>query len=524
MRKNFLIYRIIFSFFILTFSSCVNHDFDLDDGKLDTNATFGDGIGLPVGNIEKISIYDKLLEVYDDTIGVGDDNVLYVEYAGTFPVNFPEFTVPEIAAGGGEQTLSMGDNPILLQGVEPFHITVGTIKDMLKKPESKEGLDLDPINILFSSCTLDISFGLLGISLIPEANNGAELIVTLTFSKKFRIKGADMVNNTTIITDTIPFGSNQPVQIEVESYTFDDNITESDLTYSVDLDPGSATSLNPNDPKFNLVINGQPKISSLECRLSGQKNFNGAIAEFRDLQNAFGDKDTLEFNNPSMTLSFETNLDAKFTMGLNLRSGTITSILNPPLPFEPPKTPSHTIDTGRLSNFREIISTPFPEKLDYTGSLIFNEEDIATLPGSVNLNATYSFKIPFDFKEISLSLKDTITDLFTEDTYDDIFSHIDDVTIEADLENSIAGTGMHIDAVILDADRKEIPGLVETKLDGTKLSIAIKDDSYGATMKNARHLAFTFRLSGVDTKIKKSDFIEIKNLRLVSSSGIRYEF
>jgi hypothetical protein len=140
----------------------------------------------------------------------------------------------------------------------------------------------------------------------------------------------------------------------------------------------------------------------------------------------------------------------------------------------------------------------------------------------MEITADYSFKIPFDFDEISLSLSDTITDLFTGDTYDQIFSYIDDIAIEADFENKIGGNGMEmkISAVILDSDNKEISGLLETKSENNKLSIAITN---GKSLKEARHLAFTFTLSGQGA-IKKGDYIEIKNLRLVSSNGIHYEF
>jgi hypothetical protein len=41
-------------------------------------------------------------------------------------------------------------------------------------------------------------------------------------------------------------------------------------------------------------------------------------------------------------------------------------------------------------------------------------------------------------------------------------------------------------------------------------------------MKKARHLKFTFTLSGSGA-IKRDDYIDINNVRLVSSKGIHYE-
>lgn len=534
MRKNFLIYQIIFSFFILSFPSCINQDFDLDDDKLDTNVTFGDGINLPVGDIEKISIYDELLKVYD-SLKVEDNGVLYVEYGGTFPVEFPAFEVPAI------QKVETGSTPILPD------ISVGTniplqedllliedeIADVMTKPELEDdNLSIDPIEIGFASLTLKVGFELSGLDIDAEDNNTV-IAVTLTFPENYKLEEELLtINRDVLFKDINKNGYTFLEGIKVKSYTFGD---KGNLAYKAVLKKGDATSLdNATSPTFKFVLEAEspnpPEISYLKCHLNGTKSFNGEVNDFGDLQSAFGEGDTLEFKNPSLSFDLITNfISADFKLGFNLSSDqTSASLGDNLLVFNKPENgdTSYILTKTDLENFDRIISTPFPEKLDYTVDLIFNDQDQEViLPGSLDLSANYSFKIPFDLDKISLSLKDTITDLFNEDTYEQIFSHIDDVAIEADLDINI-GDGdieLEIEAAVLDSTFAIIPDLVDVSRNNNILSIAIKNDEDGEKMKKARHLAFTFRLSGKGA-IKESDSIEIKNVKLVSGSGIHYEF
>ena len=532
MRKNFLIYQIIFifSFFILSFSSCINQNFDLDDDKLDTNVTLGSGIDLPVGDIEQISIYDELLKVCD-SLKAGDDGVLYVEYGGTFPVEFPEFKVPAIQNVEHESPMGLLNGNILLP--EELLLAEAEIADMMTKPELKDdNLHIDPIEIGFSSLTLKVGFELSGLDLDVEDNN-AVITVTLTFPKNYELEEELTINRE--VYREVPFkdinknGYTFLEGIKVKSYTFGD---KENLTYTVVLKKGDAASLDVTDPTFKFVLEAEspnpPEISYLKCHLSGTKSFSGEVTDFGDLQSAFGEGDTLEFKNSSLSFDLRTNfISADFKLGFNMSSDrTSASLGDNLLIFNKPENgdTSYVLTKTELENFDRIISTPFPKKLDYSVELIFdNPDQEVILPGSLDLSANYSFKIPFEFDKISLSLKNTITDLFNEDTYEQIFSHVDDVSIVADLDISIESGRIELDdAVILDSDSKEIPDLVTASKDGNLLSIAIKNNEE-EKMKKARHLELTFRLSGGGA-IKESDYIKINKLRLVSSSGIHYEF
>ena len=540
MKKNPLIYQIVFSFFILSFSSCINQDFDIDDEKLDKNVTLGNSINLPVGNIQKIIVSDELRKVYDE-LKSGDDGVLYIEYKGEFPVEFPRMDFPieedethrEITNISGEIPLTgAGGSRELIKSTMEYKLTV---------PELEE-IKVDAKKIVFNSLDLNVGFRLTGISL--DAEEGAEVIVTLTFSEHYGIEGSSTV------TYTIPFAElNKESEnsfyypsekVQVSSYTFDPD-KDGELTYTLALNTGSATRLTASDPHFSLVLkpeNPKPDISYLECSLKGTKEFDGGVDGFGDLEKSFSPGDVLKFNNPSLSLNLTTKLGTDFKLGLDLSKtiegdekivaslddDKLLSFEKPEFGF--PKTETYSLTPENLVNFDDIISTPFPTELDYVVKLSFDDDNAKLSPEQLDLSADYTFKIPFDFKEIDLSLKDTITNLFSEDIYDQVFSHTKkSVSIQADVVDvSIGdgGIGLQISAAILDANFNEIIDFGDVLKENKTLSIAIEGDDL-EKMKDARHLGFVFRLSGQGA-IKESDYIEIKGVRIVSESGIHYEF
>jgi hypothetical protein len=542
MKKSLLIHQIIFSCFILSFSSCINQDFDFDDEKLDTNVTLGgDSINLPVGNIEKISVYKELQKLYDQ-LEIGNDGVLYIEYDGTFPVEFPNFEVPEIEPTKRLSSIKKLNGEIPIESIpeDGLELITDNIENLKIDPKLEDDeLDFVPKEIEFSSFFIKVGLKLSGIDLNPEDNN-AEVIVTLTFPENYSFESQPNTIEITVpftdIKDEVYYPSSG--NIKVNSYTLGGS---EEITYTAVLKKGNANKLYAGAPTFYLIIEAaeNPVISYLQGNLKGTKPFEGVVGGFGDLQDAFGNSDVLEFKNPSLALDLTTNLGTSFNLGLELsksvESGnkTFASLDEENLLFfEKPgdgftKIQSYLLTPENLVNFDKIINTPFPDQLDYTVKLVFEDEEAKLLPSDqLELSADYSFKIPFDFKEIDLSLKDTITNLFDEDIYEQVFSHAKkDISIEADLVDvSIGDEGIKLDisAAILDSHFNEIIDLGHVLKDNNTLLIAIKKDDL-EKMKNARHLGFTFRLSGKGA-IKKDDYIQIKGVRLVSGSGIHYEF
>lgn len=521
MKKNFLICRIIFSFFILAFSSCINSDFDLNDDKMDPTVDVGDSISVPVGDIERIVVYDKLVKLYDK-IKVREDGVLYVKYDGTFGVEFPDFEFPkieEIEINVNEIPLSNGELPF----VDVDNLIENSEEIKISKPDLTDGeLEFDPVEIGFSSLTLDVGFIFSGV--VPN-NDDAQIVVTVKLPESYVVDGERE------LTKEFPFDGKPHSlgKIKVNSYKFAGDGT---LSYRVGLKKNGADLLTVNDPQLKFTLKAEspnpPEISWLKCHLSGSKTFSGTESGFGDLLNVFGENDTLQFSAPSLSLHLNTNLETSFKLGISMSDGG-SSPLKDSWEF---KKPSHdTVFAAKPEMLKDLISTPFPEKLDYNVSLEFDKEEMTRLlpKDQMVFSADYSFEIPFSLDRINLSLNDTITDLFSEDTYEQIFRHIGDIFIKADLKSSI-GNGditMDISAAILDSAFVEITPLVTVKVDkisedrDSLLTIEIKSEE-AEKMKKARHLAFTFRLSG-SGDMKKDDYIEVKNLRIISNKGLHYE-
>jgi hypothetical protein len=568
MKKDLLIYQIALGSFMLSFSSCINQDFDIDDDKLDKNVTIGNSINLPIGDIEKISVYDQIKELYKD-LEVDDNGTLYIEYGGTFPVKFPKFEIPSITTT--ERLLAIKNVsgttvtiPSVSLGKEEItqKLVTDTIKNLaIDTKLSDNELTFEPKKIGFEAFTLKIGLHLLDVTLTDGISDNAEVIVDFIFPENYNFRGV----TSNEIQMVVPFKEVSKAgevyyplagRIEVESYELGG---EEGIDYTVTLKIKTRDAIEyiyfEQEPKFYLSIDTDPNpptLSYLECSIHGTKEFTGEEKGFAELQDVFGANDSLQFKNPSLSLELTTNLGTDFNLGLKLSrdvgsENEIVASLTDKLPFVKStdglaKTETYDLSPTNLVNFDKMISTPFPQSLGYTVQLIFNDDE-AKLPPTddLELSANYSFKIPFDFNNIDLSLNDTITNLFSEDTYEQVFSYTDNVIIEADNvgvnigvdKNGKSNIELEIIANILDANSERIDiklGKDEDKvkegkgyyvLKNGKLSITIEGGN--KLMKDARDLEFTFRLHGSGA-IKNTDSIEIKGLRLRSDNGIHYEF
>ncbi|MDR2683387.1 MAG: hypothetical protein LBB64_05920, partial [Dysgonamonadaceae bacterium] len=129
--------QLIVSLFIIALSACTDQRYDLDDDKVDKSVVFSpDGINIPIGQIDKISIDNELKKLYtsdQNPIQVDENGILYMEYAGEIPFEFPEFqaltvssvnTTPtdlqNIPAGTG--IIPKGKWPLLDNGLASYTI------------------------------------------------------------------------------------------------------------------------------------------------------------------------------------------------------------------------------------------------------------------------------------------------------------------------------------------------------------------------------------------------------------------
>jgi hypothetical protein len=538
MKKAFLIYPVIFSFFMFIFSSCIHRDFNFDDEKLDKNITFSDSINLPIGSIQRISIYEELKKVYDP-IKVGDDNVLCIGYEGTFPIKFPKYEIPTVEKLESTIPIIGFSGKITIPPVTDRVTLIGGAKTKYEVERSKliddDDLTIIPEKVEFTSFAINMGFELSGI-IFESVGEDAQLIVSLTFPDDYNVKdnpGNTIIESVNIKKDIQDKGNFYcPLGIvEINSYTFND-ITD-ELTYNVTLAIGNSPIVfTATDPVFKLILEAENQniaVSYLECSIDGIKTFKGTEGGFGDLQNAFGETNILEFKDPSVSVNLTTNLESQFEWDIEMSKDNLTAYLQKPFLFDEGSTrKTFVLTPENFINFDKIISTPFPDELDYKVELTFNNQKAKLLsPDQIVITSDYLFNIPLNFNRIDLSVKDTITDLFGKDIYDQIFSYAQkDISIEADLVDVSIGDGkinVDISAAILDADFKEIIHLGsilrEDKTPNLSIIIGANDLE---KMKKARHLKFDFRLSG-EGAITESDYISISGVRLISGSGIHHE-
>jgi hypothetical protein len=152
----------------------------------------------------------------------------------------------------------------------------------------------------------------------------------------------------------------------------------------------------------------------------------------------------------------------------------------------------------------------------------------------MSLSALYTIKLPFDFENLSLSISDTITDLFSEDLYNALFKYAEgSLKIQAENVDLAVGNDMKINvtAKILDRDYQsvDIPEQTFELRNGSQnegFTVEIKRENMDK-MIDAKHLEFVFELSGsgdiVDVNYERSSYIHIQKLRIISDAGIHYE-
>ncbi|MDR0427375.1 MAG: DUF4621 domain-containing protein [Dysgonamonadaceae bacterium] len=539
MRTDCSILQIIFVFFLLSVTSCVNHDFDFDNEKLDKNATFGDSLNLPLGNIQKISILEELRKMYDQ-IRVGEtDRILYIGYEGTFPAEFPDYEIPTVELLTVSTPIEeVSGGVILPPGIEIPLIQENKAKYEVERPRLINETDLTVISrkVGFDSFVIHAGFELPGID-FESVGDDAQLTVFLTFPANFTLKNPTedyTIQSSVFIKDIIGLSYCSLGKIEVDSYVFEDG--ESELTYRVVLNSGNDfIRLQADNPEFNLILetdNENIAVSYLDCSVDGTKEFDGAESGFGDLQSAFGENNILKFKDPSVAVDLTTNLGCAFEFDIKMFKNDTPAFLNAPLQVKRSDEVTHyeyKLTTENFVNFDEIVSTPLADELAYAITLTFNNQEATLLPSEQLLLTTdYSFNIPFNFKEVYLNMRDTITNIFDEDIYDQVFSHAKkDVSIQADVVDISTEKGifdLNISAVILDSDFNEIIR-VGSELNRTQtpnLAITIKEEDM-EKMKDARHLEFVFQLTG-EGAISEDDYIKIDGVRLVSGSGIYFKF
>jgi hypothetical protein len=579
MKKQLLFFRLLPGIFIFFLSSCINHDYDLTDENLDKDVVFSPGgFNVPVGSIDTIFIGDELRKFLDENeteiLTDPENGVFYIQYSGEFPVEFPEYTVPEFK---GIET-----EPVDVEGivpkdmVDPYPLTlpfnasdpIQIVSDKqanynLEQPyfrTPKEGLEVSIEQSYFSRYELNITVYLYHMKFLENSN--AKLLLAMDFPNNFTFQegGKDPITGKTHIEKTIDVaefkGDDQIIQCTVTevaklfSYKYDlENVI---LDYNVTLQIDGQTDIRLTDaPEFNMDIsinNDNVALDYVIGSVIGIESIAGSI-ETGDFTDAFKGN-ILDFKNPSLYLNLQSNLQVDFNMDMilvakgsedeeigsafvdNLEFGKSAGELKEEQYLLSPIQPEgvdYWKEFKMNTLFRQI-----PKEMTYEMNAHFNENNVKLYPEGLTLSALYTIKLPFDFEDLSLQISDTITDLFSEELYDALFEYAEgNLKIQADNVDLVLGTDMSIEvtAKILDENYQGV-GIADQTFSlqsgpqNKGFAVEIKPADM-EKMVDARHLEFAFRLKGsgaiIDVNYNQASYIHIQKLRIISDAGVHYE-
>jgi hypothetical protein len=544
--------QLIFSFFILTFSACTDHQYDLDDEKVDKNVVFSpDGINIPIGQIDKMSIDKELKKTYDNMnsqIQVDENGILYIEYTGEFPIVFPDFQLLTISP--------MVTNPVDLQGISSGTVTIPKSKfplfNFMSVPfeidqpvftGEQQGLQINTEKINFSNLGLDLNFDFSGIQF---GAGDADLILTLEYPANFILK--DQVNPVQKIIHITPNKTSYEIKDIINIVAYDYRETDNNLKYKLELDvkSGLAVTTSGGVPQFKMTLSASNnlQVESLECKVEGTETKSDIIhiENFTDAYHGY----VFNFDNPLLEFSLETNLACNFSAGLNLSSDIGSASLQGnnrlqfPKPTQPypqtqkssyilsPKNPGNN-SNWKPFNIHELFNY-VPSYLGYEVSVHFNDHAVLR-PDNAKLNAQYKLTLPFVFRSFDVNISDTVPDLFSEDLYERLFEYAKgDIQVIADSVAIYTDKDIIVKAEAHILDEKYQPvgisaildDLLSSERNDNKIVIQISNANK-EKMKKARHLAFVFNLHGQGV-VSNRDYIHIRKIRILSDDGIYFTF
>ena len=557
---------------LLFFSACVDNRYNLDNDHLDKTCVLSpNGLTVPLGNVEKIRLYDELTKLFAGNeleFSYESDGTLFVQYKGEFDIDIPKLEVPEI-----DPVTIRSDIANIPPGVMSFPLPpgisipivedIGEYKIDTLKYSGDEGWHITVHSVAFDVCNIIITTGFEGIT-FPAGSPG-KLHLSVEFPPDITFtEGNNRIERTVDIKDLVKNGNEEKPfytfpPLKVASYAYNEN---TDLKYSVAIETGNNMTVKTED---NIAF-----FLKLETTGIAPSVFKGAVAinqcisdSINDIGaffDSFNDDNVLALYNPAMGLDIESNIGLDFGLDVNLKvknkAGNSKLIPVPSLELKKPspvginnfrKTqfwlspkqeniPNNAIwkDTkiDELINYR-------PYSLNYDLTLKTKDDDAVLFFSHMQSRGNYTLKLPFSFTDLKITVSDTIRDVFTTDIYKSIFEKAGpkdslevmsdpvDIYFKQAAPNSIT---LLVDAKVLKEDGSVLDKVTISSKnlhngngDDNKLSIIVKGLR---SMEEAKHLCFSFSIQKSNTdpvKLTKDDYIHIKGLKFKSSGGYHFE-
>lgn len=561
---------------LLFFFACVDKSYDWDDDNLDKNAVWSqNGFAVPLGSVESISVFEELQKQFtgeDNVIFSHDsDGTLFVQFDGDFDVDIPSIEVSEvepvtvhaddipIEAGLNNFPLepplfNPGDRIPLAKDVETYEI---------ENNVSGDNWSIDVSSVDFASCDINITVSFTGITFDGEEPGKLLLSlqlppgIILTDAEKIKYPG-NLISEEIDIKEFIENNNEHKLStIKVANYNYGQN---TDFDCEVYLILGNDIKITTqNEFSFDLVLeteNIEPSIFYGKATVE----IADAINDFNTFFDSFED-DIFDFRNPAMGIEVRTNIGTKFDLDIkrlaavNKNGVEIENIGgNAPLALEKPNPvgvnsfqdthywlspleeniPDNATHE-KLAVDKLINSRPYGIKYDLELKTAANENAVFFANG-MDISGKYTLKLPFDFNKLTVTIADTIRDVFTQDIYDNFFKNSKDddylevIADSIDISFKEAIINLSANAVILDNSQQPIdPNKVKIEVTPETLVTANGDNKLIIkiqglkNLEEARHLQLDFSTKSEASKLTKDDYIHIQKLRFKSSGGYHFE-
>ena len=558
----FLVFFVVFCFFL---SSCIDHDYDLEDEKIDTKMLLSpDGINFPFGNIDRILIFDKLNY---DAINVAGDGSLYVEYEGNLDpgqLKIPNYSIAPIGqVSTNDKSIQLppgisGDFDFSSLPINALMLLEGEKVDYeFSNPVSDiPDWTIEPSIIYFDAFGIELNFSLQGFT---RVSGSATLKLYIYIPECFEVDEALGANR--IITRSVKFNENNSSQyilqrINLKSFSYPANGYAS-IRYDLKVEEmNSFVGRLGNDPSFKLTLatdNNNITINSIKGKVKGKQLIKGEIDDFKEFKNSFGENSKFQFENPSLFLKVNTNLGATFRFDIDKieANGNSVSLKDDKgLLFEKPSNPNTQKETSyyiapdpnknapagairREMPLNNLFAT-VPDKANYEFSININDDDATLIKNGIVLQGGYKFSLPFNFNDLKINIK--IPPLYLgENIYDDLLKYVrEKITIQADTViisvEKISQLKLTAAFRFLDSDQEVVKSVaaksvsLSNGLNKDKLVIDFsKQDFEKLENENAQYLEIEFSLEG-NGALSNKDYIDIRGLRFKSDGGILYNY
>ncbi len=475
---------LLFAFFVVSVSSCVNDDYDLSEDNLNLEITpFEGGLTLPLGKTDRIELQNLLKDVDADILTVDGNGEYSIVYNDSFTVSddLSDFTdmihLPGINYNdaisfqfANPQTRSMGNlETQISEELDIDFLSDGDISDFVASVGVVE-LEDAYLYVTFDGSELNLA-----------ANSSLAFDFDLMIPDILKVSSADN-DGTVHLTGVVKENEDYEIAIPLESI---------DLT-GVDFKAGVRTAIKffgtvklttsteniaqwigmKHSLGYSIVLPDATKISRLTCKLDYTIDPVYQTVDLSDVKSFFDDlgSDTnLDLNSILLALNVNTNIGAPIDAGIEVvpyynGAADKAKSMTANMTIKASDSADKTVVTNYVFNEDELLALleGVPEKLELIIVAKTNPaaESVIEPGADYSISADYDFELPLEFGEnFTITYRDTIPDIAP--ILGSILSKGNKVKLAGVVENSLP-LGLDLKLNFLDSNDRPVPAVENT--------------------------------------------------------------